>query len=204
MYDPRDVFGLDIETDNSPGSDGLDPTKSRITEIAVDVDASIGDGEVFTGPEHQILHDLQAFIDDLQPGLLTTWNGTFFDWPFIASRRAAIPMHLDFGLRLALAPQLTPKYDYLPGHTTGYSAHWANADGTLLHAHLDVMGGYRRYAQEHNISWSLKPVARSLGIEMVELDRANLHDYTDLERKAYCLSDARGTRLLALRQLGLD
>ena len=61
-----------------------------------------------------------------------------------------------------------------------------------------------RFADEHGVKHSLKPVCAAHGVDMVELDRTRLHEYTPAERAAYALSDSRGTRALTLRLLGLD
>lgn len=199
------VYAVDIETDTSGGF-GLDPTRGGITEIDIAAAHSVlpGGGATLSGAEPAILAGLQEVLRELPPGLLATWNGIFFDWPFIATRAAMNGVYL--GLRLTPNADLRPKYDYLPGHAIGYDVAWTgNSEGNDWgHAHLDVSLPYKTYAATAGVPWGLKPVARSLGIDMIELDRARMHEYTSAEIAAYVRSDTRGTRLLALRHLGLS
>lgn len=198
MYGPSRVYGLDIETDNSAGH-GLNPGKSRITEIAL---ATAQGGAVFNDDDElALLLNLEAALADLAPGLLATWNGSPFDVPFITDRLATYPVA--HGWTTWPDPDLVPKYEPLPGHTGGYGASWSNRSG-VTHAHLDISYAYRSVADRHGVSWSLKPVCAAEGIEMYELDRTRLQDYTPEQRKRYCLSDSSGTRILALRALGWD
>lgn len=199
MFSPDRIYGLDIETDNSNGF-GLDPRNSVVTEIAVSLPQSLRGGAVLTGDEDVMFAELWALLRDLPPGLFVTWNGSFFDWPFLADRMAAVRSKVKGLIRLTPDVALTPKYDYLPGHTTGYQVS-LDARGSQ-HSHLDIASAYKSYAAEQGVSWSLKPVCAAQGIEMIELDRENLHAYTAAEREAYCLSDAAGTRELAIRTLG--
>lgn len=215
MYATEYVYGFDIETlnDEERGFNGLDPARSEITEIAVATDESInGGGEVFQGAESKILNDFFAFVRSLKPGLMTGWNSSFFDGPFIDYRYDEVaPRHVVHAtppLTLLPQPSLRPKYNAMPGYGTprnpggGYALLFA-ADGGV-HAHLDVAQAYHRFADEQNVKWGLKPVCEAQGIEMVNLDRTRLHEYTPAEVHDYVLSDGRGTRELALRLLGLD
>lgn len=215
MYDPGHILALDIETDTSSAG-GLDPTSARITEIVL----SSADGEeVFAGDEGDILAQLDHTLINLPPSLIATWNGTFFDGPFISDR--AFGTHRldrrDFGLRMWPQPGLAPKYDHLPGHATGYALSWVRSGSSFVHTHLDTMYAYRPVAAELGVSWSLKPVCKALGIAMFdatgkpyesaehpgEVDRTKMHLMPAAERKDYAASDGRGTRELALRMLGL-
>ena len=78
------VYGLDIETDTT--ENGLDPRVAAVVTVAL-----VGPTyeEVFTGPESQLLTDLDARLAQLEPGVLATWNGSAFDLPFLADRAAA-------------------------------------------------------------------------------------------------------------------
>lgn len=201
-YGPDRIYGLDIETDNTNGF-GLDPRNSSITELAL---ATAEGGHVLTADTRAdefdgVLAPTQDALEALAPGLIATWNGSVFDMPFIDYR---VTEHYGRGLvgpELVLDPQITPKYEPLPGYHGGYNVLWHTETGT--HTHLDVSFAYKKFAEDNDIKWGLKPVCEALGIKMVELDRANLHQYTAAEREEYCLSDARGTRQLALRLLGL-
>lgn len=218
MFGHTQIYGLDIETDNTPcetvcetyaGKDrcyghGLDPRRSAITEVAVATDPTIyGGGKVFAGHEIDILANLQDFLTSLPAGLLVTWNGAMFDIPYLADRAAV----RDFGptaftLRTAPAPDLVPKYEPLPGHAGGYTATWDIRGQQVPHQHLDVAWAYKAKAAELDVSWSLKPVCAALGVPMYEIDRTRLHEYTPAQVAEYCLSDASGTRVLAMKALG--
>lgn len=215
MYDAQHVYSFDIETlnDESRGFNGLDPARSRITEISVVTDDSInGGGDVFTGPEKKVLSGFFQFMRSLPAGLLTGWNSSFFDGPFIHDRDRVVDMYLNVApheqMRLLPQPGLVPKYQAMPGHSTprnpggGYALMFPAMNG--LHAHLDIAPAYRRYADAQGIKWGLKPVCEAQDIPMVELDRTRLHEYTPEEVHDYVLSDGRGTRELTLRLLGLD
>lgn len=206
MFQPNSIYGLDIETDTSNGY-GLDPRRGGITEIAfVGADDTIT--RVFEGAEATMLYDLDAHLSCVEPGLIGTWNGTFFDLPFLMDRAKKYPDL--FGLRgerfgLALTPQpgLHPKYDPLPGHRTGYSAVWERRESRTPHCHLDIMYAYRQASVEKRVSWSLKPIAEAHGLHPIVLDRERMHEYTPEERRAYVLSDGVMTRELALMVLGI-
>lgn len=213
MFDPTRIYALDIETDNSPGRNGLDPANSSITEVCVVTDPSVADGGIYlSGSERSIIDGLQNFLSGLEPGLIVTWNGTFFDFPFINDRILPSGSTLPIGLRLDPVPTLRPKYDALPGHAHpgnplgGYQVTWeVSREFGLAHAHLDVSQAYRRYAAATGVKWGLKPVCEALGIDMVtDVDREHLERFSAAQRKAYNVSDGLGTRALALRLLGLD
>lgn len=215
MYAAENVYGFDIETlsDESRGFNGLDPARSEITEIALAADESInGGGEVFQGPEAKILRDFFTCVRSLKPGLMAGWNSSFFDGPFIDYRFDEVaPRDLVSStpfIRLLPQPSLRPKYAAMPGYGTpenpggGYALMFGANDG--MHAHLDVAQAYHRYADEQGVKWGLKPVCEAQGIAMFELDRTRLHEFDPADVHKYVLSDATGTRELALRTLGLD
>jgi len=211
VFDSDHVYAFDIETDNSAGH-GLDPRKAAITQISV-VGSTLE--RVLTGDEVTLLDEFAEVLAGLDAGLIVGWNSTFFDWPFIATRMKVVgPTGLNAILELTPQPALRPKYDFTPGHTCGYSAIVATDTGTH-HAHLDVSLAWKAFAESFGtredgtgrqvpvVPWSLKPVAKAAGIDMFELDRTRLHEYTPEETARYVLSDAIGTRELALRTLGL-
>lgn len=219
MFDPKNVYAWDIETlnDEARGFNGLDPTRSRITEIVVVTDESInGGGEVFAdADEARLLRDFVKFFASLRPGLMCGWNDSGFDIPFARHRAQVVNVNLP--MQFNAQPGLRPKYDPLPTAATVenpggiWSAIFA-ADGGH-HASLDVSQAYRRFADETGVKWGLKPVATARGIEMFDLPdgfaswddyRQRLHERTPEERFDYVFSDGRGTRELALQLLGLD
>lgn len=200
------VYAMDIETDTD-GVNGLDPREARITELVIcgPREAVVFDDE----DETTLLVRADNYLRRLRPGLISTWNGTFFDLPFIFDRarmlyNAGHSEIGDLGMTLLPVPGLTPKYDYLPGHTVGYDCLWrGRGNGVFdLHRHLDISFAYKGFADEHGIRHSLKPVAQAHGIEMIEVDRCRMHDLTPQERHDYVVSDGRGTRALTLHRLG--
>ncbi|HEY6698986.1 MAG TPA: 3'-5' exonuclease [Acidimicrobiales bacterium] len=189
MPHPRGpVYGLDIETDTS--LNGLDPAVGGIVTVAL----SSADGDdVFDRPEVEMLAAVDAHLAGLTPGVLTTWNGAFFDLPFLADRAAHHGVAL--GLRLTLDPRIPSRRDPLPGHRGAYRACWHG------HRHLDAYQLYRSdVGPTLGISCSLKAIARLVGLTPVEVDRARIHDLAPDALAAYVASDARLARLLAERR----
>lgn len=209
MYSPSHIYAYDIETDNSAGH-GLDPYNSRVTEVALATQQEV---YVLNGDEATILEDFASLLDDLPTGLLGTWNGLFFDNPFLKIRAQLTEHRIDSSLLLLPQPGLTPKYDYLPGVSSAQSLVY-NRPAGAPHTHLDISLPWKAFAESFGthvvdgktrpvVPWSLKPVAKAAGIEMVEIDRTRLHDYTQAEVNAYVGSDATGTRALILKTFGL-
>ncbi len=181
------IYGLDIETDTSV--DGLDPAVSRIVTVAL----STGVDEIFEGPEHEVLADLDERLADLEPGVIATWNGSAFDLPFIADRAARWRMRL--GLQLVADPRIRHRHDPLPGHDHCYRAAWYD------HAHLDAYRVYRDdVGPALRISCSLKSIARFVGLAPLEVDRTRIHDLSREALHAYAASDARLARVLTERR----
>lgn len=198
MYDAQHIIGLDIETDNSAGF-GLQPRKSRVTDVALATEAG---GFVFQQTDEQeLLEATFGILASMPASLIVTWNGSFFDLPFLADR--ADELDLTTGMRLLPQTGIKPKYDYLPGHSAGYTALIPAADGAV-HTHVDISLAWKAFADQAGVGWGLKPVLRAAGYNPVELDRTRLQDYTPQEVLAYVRSDADGARQLALRTLGLD
>ncbi len=210
MHDAAHVYSFDIETDTSVQADGrqygLEPLNAGITEISLAWDPSVlpGGGAVFaTGyglNEADIIMEFDKMLYGLPPGLLVGWNSSFFDLPFILTRAEALG--IGHRLHLHAQPGLVPKYDPTPPHTCGYSAVWGTST-PIPHQHLDIQWHYEAAAKLLGIKWGLKPVAVAYGLDMVEVDRENMHLLTADKRRAYALSDAVGTRNLGLHMLGL-
>lgn len=182
------VYGLDIETDTT--IDGLDPAVAPVVTIGLSND---GYDEVFTGPEHEILHDVDARLGELEPGVIATWNGAAFDLPFLADRAA---LHgIDLGLRLRPDPRLQLDHDPLPGHRVAYRARWFG------HGHVDAYRLYRAdVGPALRVSCSLKSIARLVGFTPVDVDRTRIHDLSHEILHAYAASDARLARVLTERR----
>lgn len=201
------IYALDIETfngllPNGKKAYGLDPAQSYITEIAV---CGPDFGEVFalaggdSANEADLLRGAAFYLSTLEPGIIATWNGRFFDLPFIHDRAVSNGLDVEKELGLTLSPRddVQPKYDFLPGHDVGYEAFWTAHFGN--HVTSDISFDFKEFAEMHGVKHSLKPTARAAGLNPIELDRERLHEYTDEERQAYALSDVRITRELALR-----
>jgi len=189
--DPEDahrIYGLDIETDTT--IDGLDPTHSPITAIGL---TGATWSRVFSGPERQILAELDAALSALDDGVFVTWNGARFDLPFLADRAA---IHgLDLGLVLIEDPHVRSSRDPLPGHLGGYIASWHG------HRHLDAYAVYRAdVGASLGLPCGLKPLARLMGHLPIEVDRTRLHDLSDERLHEYVASDAELARAMAIRR----
>lgn len=165
------LYGLDIETDTSV--DGLDPELSAVVAASV-----VGDDVelVLDGPEAAILHDLDEAIAAMRPGVITTWNGSRFDLPFLLTRAA----HHEVPLGLRVRERQMSWYE---------------------HRHLD---GYRLYRADVGralrFPCGLKAMARLVGLPAIEVDTARLHLLSETEIRRYVTSDARVTRQLVQRR----
>jgi DNA polymerase elongation subunit (family B) len=182
------VYGLDIETDTT--IDGLDPAVAPVVTIALSND---GHDEVFSGPEHEILQDVDDRLADLEPGVIATWNGAAFDLPFLADRATlhGIPL----GLRLRPDAGLQLDHEPLPGHSVAYRARWFG------HGHVDAYRLYRAdVGPALRVSCSLKSIARLVGFTPIDVDRTRIHDLTHEILHAYAASDARLARVLTERR----
>ncbi len=131
------VYGLDIETGHvaaaTPGDAGdLDPRRSPVTRAVLSTPAH---DLVFAGDEADLLDDLDEVLEQLEPGILATWNGSGFALPYLADRAALCGVRL--GLRLAADPRLRPRGETLTGHRSLYRAAWYD------HGHLDAARLYR-------------------------------------------------------------
>lgn len=181
------IYGLDIETDTTV--DGLDPSVSRIVTIALSTEID----ECFSGPEDEVLWELDKRLAQLAPGVIATWNGSAFDLPFIADRAGL--WGLPIGLRIQADPRIRHRHEPLPGHEYCYRAAWHR------HGHIDA---YRLYRDDVGpalrISCSLKSIARLVGLAPIEVDRERIHDLSREALHAYAQSDARLARILTERR----
>jgi DNA polymerase elongation subunit (family B) len=190
-------LALDIETDSNavpvdpdiPAA--LDPRAAAVVSVAV-WDTASSSATFLAGDEYQLLRDLDDLLSSCDDGVLATWNGANFDLPFLDSRFAR--HNVQSSLELAPATDRPPKYCELPGrHPLGYWARWNRL------RHLDVAYPYQDVADDLGVTWSLKPVAKALGIKMVEVDSAHAADLTPEQLEAYNVSDVAGTAQLAAR-----
>ena len=186
---PGPVYALDIETT------GLDSTTDRVISAAVysPFTASF----IFDADERWILARLLDLLASVTPGTVVTWNGACFDGPFIARRIQALGMH-EVGLVLSPDPTITPKYEPQPGFDPiGYHPLFRTAMGGL-HRHVDIAYTFRAWGEQTETKWSLKPVARALGIPVIEVDAEHTDELTIPELAAYNLSDVYATWRLAI------
>ncbi len=185
---PLPLYGLDIETDTT--ENGLDPAVAPVVSVAV-----VGQDQhiVLEGDESSLLLRLDATIASLPRGVLVTWNGAAFDLPFVAHR--AYLCGIESGLQLWHDTNIRSRNEPLLGHPGSYRATWHG------HRHLD---GYRVFRADAgavmHLPCGLKPMAKFVGLDPVEVDREQIHLLTDAERQAYVASDAEVTRELVIRR----
>jgi DNA polymerase elongation subunit (family B) len=194
-------YGLDFETDTSVSpTSGLDPRLGGITSAALAGVAGLDLAltRASEGHELALLERVEATLAQAEPGVVVTWNGAVFDLPFFASRSALLGVSTT--LVLEPAPELFVKYAPTPGFAGAVRGRWGK------HLHLDVQYTYRSHSERTGVKWSLKPVAKSFGLEPVEVDRERIHLLSEAEERAYVTSDAAITRTLALfaQSLGQD
>jgi len=171
-YQPHfPTYGLDIETDTA--INGLDPDVAAIVAVALTGDHM---EHVLDGDEVEILKQLDSLLGSLPRGIIITWNGTRFDLPFIA-RRAQI-----LGVPLGLCD---------PGGRGEWHGH-IHLDGYLLFR-ADV-------GDSVNLSCGLKPLAKFVGLPVIEVDRSKIHELSVEECRAYVASDAHLARALVHRR----
>jgi hypothetical protein len=183
------VYGLDIETDTA--TDGLDPQVGRV--LCVGLSGPSGDLVLAHHDEWVLLTELDAWVHDLSPGVLTTWNGSAFDLPYLATRARLLGVAL--GLHLELDPAVVLRHGPLPGHDGAYRATWH------AHTHLDAYRVFRSdVGRTFGLSCSLKSVAGLAGLRPVDEDAARVHELDPDDRHRYVASDARCTRQLVLRR----
>lgn len=186
---PLPLVGLDIETDTT--IDGLDPSRAAIVTVALSGD---GFDLVFDGDEAELLTALDRALADLPASVLVTWNGGGFDLPFIV-RRARL-LGLDLGLVIEFDPSIPGRHDPLPGEPARVRGRWHH------HAHLDGYQVFRAdVGQTLPVSCGLKPLARFVGLPVIDVDRERIHDLSVAERRAYATSDARLARILVARRV---
>ena len=207
------LIGSDIETAPLPGHEtnpaaGLDPRTSFVTTISFiddhDNNVTFDNGSNPAG-EHDILTNALRWLSSY-PGrnpLLVTWNGLFFDLPYL-QHRYQHRHHNDGAITLDTCdtlPHIEPKYGW-PDHTgtTRWNyATWAGFD------HWDIAPDYKPYATQTGTRHSLDPIATHAGFPLhptlaaVKADRANAGTYPPELRTAYCLSDAHRALQLAQR-----
>lgn len=182
------LIGLDIETDTT--LDGLDPNRSAIVALAL---SGAGFELVFDGDESELLRAADQTLAELDSSVLVTWNGAGFDLPFIARR--ATMLGLELGLSIEFDPSIPGRHDPLPGDPARARGRWHH------HGHLDGYQAFRAdVGQTLPVSCGLKPLARFVGLPVIEVDRGRIHDLSVDERRSYVASDAWLARALVERR----
>ena len=193
-----DIIALDIETETRPCHEPAKPCCSQRglnPEVSFITAASITDREgteIFKTSvlgEAGLLRSLNSSLNK-RSGYLITWNGSAFDLPFIAERAKVSEVKIDLELkedRLILI-----KYQPLPGHKSAYRGRWGNLE------HVDIQFAYKEIAKDAKISWGLKPVAKHLGLNPIEVDRLSMHALTEEQLDEYVASDTMMTLKLAM------
>ena len=148
---------------------------------------------MFDGPEPELLAQLDSFLAEIDPGVLVTWNGGRFDLPYLVDRSRIV----DAALNLKTQPdhRTRTRRDPLPGHLGGYLGTWHG------HRHLDAYQVYRAdVGASLGLPCGLKPLARLLGLEPIEVDGSAIHELSRSELHDYVASDAVVARELAMRR----
>jgi hypothetical protein len=207
------LFSFDIETDTDSSDGvrrGLDPSIGGITTIAMareidgHLDAAVLNMTNCSSSEKNVLAEANTVLckwideaaDESDEGIeIATWNGFVFDIPFVFHRAAYLGVPI--GLEMKYDSSIPVKYKPLPGYKGGYRGAWKTPSGGIAHF-SDIMFSYKEYCKEKKISNGLKPTARSvLGLEPIEVDRANMHLLDSKQLEAYAISDVDITLQLA-------
>jgi len=186
------IYAVDIETTGLYWEDG------RITTVAIyseQVSVVFEDAN-----EKRLLRHVRDMLESLEGGVIATWNGAVFDGPWLSARSKVVG--IGDWTRLRPDPAIIPKYEPQTGFDrTGYDMH-VRCTGTGFHRHFDVAYAWKDRAESAGVKWSLKPVARSAGIPVIEVDRTSMDALSVAERMAYNLSDVVATYEIAKIVLG--
>lgn len=143
--------------------------------------------------EATMLIELDTLLAGLGNGVLVTWNGSGFDLPFIARRAQLLDVPL--GLSIWHDPTLSGRRNQLPHQRERVRGRWHEL------GHID---GYLVYRSDVGrvlpVSCGLKPLARLVGLPLIEVDRTAIHLLSESERRAYVASDAMLARILVERR----
>ena len=178
-----DLLVIDLETSGLCGT----AEDACITDIALG--GSWGT-HVITGlPEDRMLAMLADTLT-LFAGIIVTWWGTGFDWPYLADRYAAHGMPTPFIITSAREGRPSDH------HPNPVIVTVASIDGRWQH--VDACNAWRPIRKATGQSSGLKAVAADYGMNPVVVDRERMADLTDEERIAYAASDAAVTYALAV------
>jgi hypothetical protein len=181
------IYAIDIETT------GLDALTDRVTTFACySPTASV---VIEDTDERRLLAAAQEWVAKLDAGMLVGWNSAVFDFPFLSHRHQI--NRVLFGYRLTPDPDIVPKYEPVTGFEGGVKVSLVAAGG--YHEHVDIAYRYRDWTEANQVKWSLKPVARAHGIDVIEVEREHMERLGVAQRMAYGLSDVVATYELAVR-----
>lgn len=216
------LIAIDIETDTSAAAfdptvpSGLDPRAAAITHVCAVTSNSAGISEVvraadeFDDGERGLLGWLVSWLNGMGSGdVVITWNGLFFDLPFIEVRCLLHGIATPFRFISDPALDIAPKYGPAPWfsiiaalHPSASAGSWNTVvvdgiDAAAPSKTVDMAPLLAPYAAEHGIKHALGPVAQYvLGIDDWKLNAAMLHTYAADEIRRYVAADARNTLAL--------
>lgn len=185
---PDGYVAFDIETDTSRGY-GLRPHRTQITELVLsDKNETI----VLSGDEKHILQGLADYMNSrTEPITLVGWNNSAFDNSFLHIRAQAHPDLKGWGGDLRLSHQ-PGGYPAVGGYRHPQAFSWKTPDG-VQHGSEDAMLTVINSPKYSERTARLKPLATEHGMNVVELDRDRLHEYSAQEREEYVASDGIAT-----------
>jgi DNA polymerase elongation subunit (family B) len=178
-----DLLVIDLET---TGLCGTAPD-AGITDIALG--GSWGTHVITGTDERNMLRQLSDTLT-LFTGIVVTWWGTGFDWPYLADRYAAHGMPTPFVITSAREGRPSDH------HPNPVILTVASVDGRWQH--VDACNAWRPIRKAAGLSSGLKAVAADYGMNPVVVDRERMADLTDDERITYAASDAAVTYALAV------
>ena len=205
---------------NHPG--GLDPRVSPVSCVAVTSDNTTF---YIDGNERSLLPALKAYLETVDNGVPTPytfdhnlpvivgWNILYFDAPFLAFRFSKNHIQ-DCGIQLrlkdigggynqmSLQKPFEPKYGYpewAGDHPLPREWNFARMMGYDV---VDISPFFKKHADDRGIRCSLKDVAKSVGLNPVEINIEEIDSLSKEERMAYNISDTKV--VLDLIKYGLE
>ncbi len=173
------IYGLDLITDSE--GPAIDPSRHRI--VAIGISTGAGD-ELFEGDEATILTDVDARLEMLSAGVITTWGGSVLALPLLSGRARAHGLELD--LRV-FDDERRAAQSVLPSPVLGVDRPMWGA--WHAHPHLDLARVY-----DDNRRW------RPLRSRRHESETENLMPVPDELTRRDPRKDARLARSLAERR----
>lgn len=196
-------YSLDIETNTAAaryqyanGTDsnhpsGLDPRVASVLTVSI-----VGsDGSVFSldSPNEDSLLNATMNYLSMVRGTLVGWNINFFDLPFLCVRLGNVPKHGHNGsiwFHNQTNSTAVPKYGFPEWRNLVHHREWNSVEVVGCKV-VDISDHFKPVAEKLGVKHSLKPVAKALGLNPVEVDASEVHRLTPTERSTYCTSDAQ-------------